>query len=148
MQIIAMLLLKSAKIQSPEQEKTRKKEEGQGYWAFIEPLSLCSGAKKGKSAQNLRYWPVAAPVVNKLPLLLLSPRDIGRLMLTLLLAAASNGSKFLLETISLCTHTNNRLMALCLGLPGLVSTKRNIHPLTPILTTNHPLSTSPIYYNP
>jgi len=31
MQIIAMLLLKSAEIQSPEQEKTRKKEEGQGY---------------------------------------------------------------------------------------------------------------------
>jgi len=45
--------------------------------------------------------PVTAPVVNKL--LLLSPSDAGRLTLTLLLA--SNGSKFLLDTISLCRNT-------------------------------------------
>jgi len=36
--------------------------------------------------------------------------------------------------------------ALCPGLP-IASTRRNIHPLTPILIINHPLSASSIYYN-
>ena len=36
-------------------------------------------------------------------------------------------------------------MAFCPGLPGWASTRRNIHPLTPILIINHPLSTSSIY---
>jgi len=31
------------------------------------------------------------------------------------------------------THTHNRLMAICLGLPGWAATRRNIHPLTPVL---------------
>jgi len=36
---------------------------------------------------------------------------------------------------------------LCLGLPGWAGTRRNIHPLTPILIINHPLSVSSIYYS-
>ena len=40
------------------------------------------------------------------------------------------------------------LTAVCLGLPGLASTRRNIYPLTPILIIRHPLSTSSIYYDP
>jgi len=36
-------------------------------------------------------------------------------------------------------------MALCPGLPGWASIRRNIHPLTPILIINHPLSASSIY---
>jgi len=32
-------------------------------------------------------------------------------------------------------HTHNRLMALCPGLPGWAGTRRNIHPLIPILIT-------------
>ena len=35
----------------------------------------------------------------------------------------------------------------CPGQPGWASTKRNIHPLTPIMVINHPLSASSIYYN-
>jgi len=46
------------------------------------------------------------------------------------------------------THTHNRLTAFDPGLPGLVGTKRNTHPLTPILIIGHPLSTSSIYYAP
>jgi len=34
-------------------------------------------------------------------------------------------------------YNNNRLMALCLGLPRWGGTRRNIHPLTPILIINH-----------
>jgi len=45
------------------------------------------------------------------------------------------------------THTHNRLTALCLGLPGWASTRRNIYPLTPILIIRYPLSTSSIYYS-
>jgi len=37
---------------------------------------------------------------------------------------------------------------LCLGLPGWASTRRNIHPLTPILIINHPLPASSIYCDP
>ena len=35
------------------------------------------------------------------------------------------------------THRHNRLMALCPGLPGWASTRRNIHPLTPFLIFRH-----------
>jgi len=45
------------------------------------------------------------------------------------------------------TSTTSTITTLCLGLPGWASTRRNIHPLTPILIINHPLSTSSIYYN-
>ena len=34
------------------------------------------------------------------------------------------------------------------GLPRWAGTRRNIHPLTPILVIGHPLSTSSIYYDP
>jgi len=47
-----------------------------------------------------------------------------------------------------CTHAHTRLAALCPGLPGLAGTRRNTHPLTPILFIRHPLSTSSIYYDP
>jgi len=49
------------------------------------------------------------------------------------------------------THTNItilRLSALCPGQPGWASTRRNIHPLTPIVVISQPLSASSIYYNP
>ena len=46
------------------------------------------------------------------------------------------------------THTHNCLTALCMGLPGWASNRRNIHPLTPILIVKHPLSTSSIYHDP
>jgi len=46
------------------------------------------------------------------------------------------------------THTHNRLTAFCPGLPGHARTRRNIHPLTPILIIGHPLSSSSIYNNP
>jgi len=46
------------------------------------------------------------------------------------------------------THTHNRLMAFCLGLPGYAGTRRNIHPLTPILIIGHPLSSSSIDNDP
>jgi len=47
------------------------------------------------------------------------------------------------------THTlaHNHLTAFCLGLPGYTGTRRNIHPLTPILIIGHPLSSSSIYYD-
>jgi len=40
------------------------------------------------------------------------------------------------------------LSGFCLGQPGWAGTKRNIHPLTPIVVISHPLSASPIYYEP
>jgi len=45
---------------------------------------------------------------------------------------------------------NNRFLALgfCPGQPGWASTRKNIHPLTPIVVINHPLFTSSIYYDP
>jgi len=47
------------------------------------------------------------------------------------------------------THTIIlRLSGLCLGLPGLAGTRKNIHPLTPIMVINHPLSASSVYYDP
>ena len=39
-------------------------------------------------------------------------------------------------------HTHkNRLTILCPGLPGYAGTRRNIHPLTPILFIRHPSTT-------
>ena len=55
---------------------------------------------------------------------------------------------FIFQRIRDCsdnTHTHNRLTALCPGLPGWAGTRRNIHPLTPILIIGHPLSSSSIY---
>jgi len=51
------------------------------------------------------------------------------------------------------THTHTtvlRLYGLCLGQPGWASTRRNIHPLTPIVVINCPLyaSSNSIYYDP
>ena len=49
------------------------------------------------------------------------------------------------------THTQStmlRLSGLCPGQPGWAGTRRNIHPLTPIVVINHPLSASSIYHNP
>jgi len=45
------------------------------------------------------------------------------------------------------THTHNhlRLSGFCPGQPG---TRRNIHPLTPIMVINRSLSVSSIYYDP
>jgi len=45
-------------------------------------------------------------------------------------------------------NNNNHFMALCPGLPRWAGTRRNIHPLTPILIINHPLSVTSIYYDP
>jgi len=45
------------------------------------------------------------------------------------------------------SHTQS-LNGLCPGLFGYAGTRRNIHPLTPILIIGHPLSTSSIYYDP
>jgi len=44
-------------------------------------------------------------------------------------------------------NNNNRLTALCPGLPGWAGTRKNTHPPT-ILTINQPLSASSIYYDP
>jgi len=53
------------------------------------------------------------------------------------------------------THTNThthttvlRLYGFCPGQPGWAGTRRNIHPLTPIVVIIHPLSASFIYYDP
>ena len=46
------------------------------------------------------------------------------------------------------SNTHNCLTTFCTGLPGWADTRRNIHPLTHILITRHPLSTSSIYYDP
>ena len=49
------------------------------------------------------------------------------------------------------THTHTtvlRLCGFCPGQPGWAGTRRNIHPLTPIVVINHPLSASSIYYDP
>ena len=57
------------------------------------------------------------------------------------------------EQILLHTHRDThttvlRLYGLCPGQPGWASTKRNIHPVTPIVIINCPLSVSSIYYDP
>jgi len=47
------------------------------------------------------------------------------------------------------THTTvSWLYGFCPGQPGWASTRRNIHPLTPIVVINCPLSASSIYYDP
>jgi len=49
------------------------------------------------------------------------------------------------------THTQTYILWLsgfCLGQPGWAGTRRNIHPLTPIMVISHPLSVSSIYYDP
>jgi len=46
-----------------------------------------------------------------------------------------------------CRHTHC-VTTLYPGLPGWSGTRRNIHPLTPVLIIRHPLSTSSIYYDP
>ena len=51
---------------------------------------------------------------------------------------------FFRRPVNYNTHTHNRLTASGPGLPG---TRRNTHPLTPILIIGHPLSTSSIYYD-
>jgi len=38
-----------------------------------------------------------------------------------------------------------QLSGFCQGQPGWAGTRRNVHPLTPILTINHPLSASSVY---
>ena len=45
-------------------------------------------------------------------------------------------------------NNNNHWTAVCSGQPGKAGTRRNIHPLTPILIIRHPLSTSSIYNGP
>jgi len=45
------------------------------------------------------------------------------------------------------TTATNRFTALCSGLPGRAGTKRDIHPLTPILIIINPLSAFSSYYN-
>jgi len=57
--------------------------------------------------------------------------------------------------VNICRHllkygnnNNNYFTTLCLGPPEWAGTRRNIHPLTPILIINHLLSVSSIYYNP
>ena len=45
------------------------------------------------------------------------------------------------------THTHNHLTAFYPGLPRWAGTRRNIHPLTPILIIGHALWTSSIYYD-
>ena len=49
------------------------------------------------------------------------------------------------------THAHTTILWLsgfCLGLPGWAGTRRNIHPLTPVMVINHLLSASSIYYDP
>ena len=47
------------------------------------------------------------------------------------------------------THTTiSQLSGFCPGQPGRAGPRRNIHPLTPIVVINHPLSASSIYYDP
>jgi len=52
--------------------------------------------------------------------------------------------------MSYSTHTHTTVLrpyGFCLGQPGWVGTRRNIHPLTPIMVINHPLPASSIYYD-
>ena len=49
------------------------------------------------------------------------------------------------------THTHTTILWLsrfCLGLPRWDGTRRNIHPLTPIIIISHPLPASSIYCDP
>ena len=61
-------------------------------------------------------------------------------------------STALLTVLAKITTTTTRTILLLSGFspgqPGWAGTRRNIHPLTPIVVISHPLSTSSIYYNP
>ena len=72
------------------------------------------------------------------------------LMMASLTTNHSRNHDYDLAKIKICRHkhTHNRLTALCLGLPGWAGTRKNIHPLTPIMIIRHPLSTSSIYHDP
>jgi len=54
----------------------------------------------------------------------------------------------LTSTTTTTTTTILWLSGFCSGQPGWAGTRRNIHPLTPTLVINHPLSASSIYYDP
>ena len=57
--------------------------------------------------------------------------------------------KVVQEKVSINLHSShNHLTALIWDYPGKPVPAENIHPLTPILITGHPLSTSSIHYNP
>jgi len=64
----------------------------------------------------------------------------------------SDTSRFMKSKFaSSMTHTHATLLQLfgfCLGQPRWAGTRRNIHPLTPIVVISHPLSASSIYYDP
>jgi len=49
------------------------------------------------------------------------------------------------DVVELWTHTrtHDRFTAVCPGLPGWAGTRRNIHPLTPLLLINHPYHLPP-----
>jgi len=47
--------------------------------------------------------------------------------------------------LEMTTTTILWLSEFCRGQPGWASTRRNIHPLTPIVVINYPLSASSIY---
>ena len=57
--------------------------------------------------------------------------------------SSSSNSSVSISTVVTHTHTHNRLTAFGPGQPRWAGTRRNIHPLTPILIIGHPLSTSP-----
>ena len=40
-------------------------------------------------------------------------------------------------------HTHDRFITICPGLPGWAGTRRNIHPLTPLVLINHPYQLPP-----
>jgi len=53
--------------------------------------------------------------------------------------------------IHACMHAHTTILQLsgfCLGQPRWAGTRGNIHPLTPIVVINHPLSASFINYDP
>jgi len=52
------------------------------------------------------------------------------------------------HTTTTTTTTILWLSGLCPGQPGWAGTRRNIHPLTPIVVINHPSSASSIFYSP
>jgi len=58
---------------------------------------------------------------------------------------AIDGQKLADITSHAHVHTHTTVLWLygfCLGQPGWASTRRNIHPLTPIMVINHPLFAS------
>ena len=66
---------------------------------------------------------------------------------SIFLPLASHHSGFL--TSNTYTHTTILcLYAFCPGQPVWAGPRRNIHPLTPIVVINRPISASSIYYNP